>query len=59
MEDVGMFYGHLVYFKTIWYVLWPFLYFEEIWCISSVLVCGIKKNLATLTTDRTIYCWSE
>jgi hypothetical protein len=24
MEDVGIFYGHLVYFKAIWYFLWSF-----------------------------------
>jgi hypothetical protein len=24
MEDVGVFYGHLVYFKAIGYILWPF-----------------------------------
>jgi hypothetical protein len=24
MEDVGVFYGHLVYFKAIWYILWLF-----------------------------------
>jgi hypothetical protein len=25
MEDVGVFYGHLVYFAAIWYILWIFL----------------------------------
>jgi hypothetical protein len=24
MEDVGICYGHLAYFTTIWYILWPF-----------------------------------
>jgi hypothetical protein len=24
MEDADIFYGHLVYFMTIWYILWPF-----------------------------------
>jgi hypothetical protein len=24
MEDVGVFYGHLVYFTANWYMLWPF-----------------------------------
>jgi hypothetical protein len=23
MEDVGIFYGHMVYFIAIWYILWP------------------------------------
>jgi hypothetical protein len=24
MEDVGIFFGHLVYFTAIWYIVWPF-----------------------------------
>jgi hypothetical protein len=24
MEDVGTFYGLLVYFTAMWYILWPF-----------------------------------
>jgi hypothetical protein len=24
MEDVGIFYGHLVYFAAIWSIFWPF-----------------------------------
>jgi hypothetical protein len=24
MEDVAIFYGRLVYFVAIWYILWPF-----------------------------------
>jgi hypothetical protein len=24
MEDVGIFYDHLVYFTAIWYIMWPF-----------------------------------
>jgi Na+/H+-dicarboxylate symporter len=42
MEDVGIFYGHLVYFVAIWCILWLFGMF------SPVLVCCTKKNLATL-----------
>jgi hypothetical protein len=42
--DVGLFSGHLVNFKSIWYILWSFGIF------SPVLVCCIKKNLATPTT---------
>jgi glucose-6-phosphate-specific signal transduction histidine kinase len=42
MENVGIFYGHLVSFKAIWYILWSFgIYFP-------VLVCCSKKNLTTL-----------
>jgi hypothetical protein len=28
MEDVGIFYGRLVYFMAIWYILWPFGIFK-------------------------------
>jgi hypothetical protein len=45
MEGVGKFYGHLVYFMAIWYILWPFgifyghlVYLFVIWCIFPVLV---------------------
>jgi hypothetical protein len=24
MEDVGIFFGHLIYFVDIWYILWTF-----------------------------------
>jgi hypothetical protein len=24
MEDVGIFYGHLVNFPAVWHILWPF-----------------------------------
>jgi hypothetical protein len=40
MENVGIFYGHLVYFTAIWYILWTFgilcshlIYSEGIWYI--------------------------
>jgi hypothetical protein len=33
MEDVGIFYGHLVYFTAIWYMLLPFVYFVVFWYI--------------------------
>jgi hypothetical protein len=45
MEDISELYGHLVYFTDIWYILrllWSFGIF------FPVLVCRIKKNLATL-----------
>jgi hypothetical protein len=35
MEDVGLFYDHLVHFVGIWYIF-------------PILVCCTKKNLATL-----------
>jgi hypothetical protein len=38
MEDVGIFYGHLIYFTAIWYILWLLgifynylVYFMFIW----------------------------
>jgi hypothetical protein len=40
MENIGIFYGHLVYFTAIWYILWIFgifcshlIYSEGIWYI--------------------------
>jgi hypothetical protein len=42
MEDVGIYYGQLVYFTAIWYILWPFGIF------FPVLVCCPKKNMASL-----------
>jgi hypothetical protein len=42
MEDVGIFYVHLINFPAIWYIYPPFGTF------FPVLVCCTKKNLATL-----------
>jgi hypothetical protein len=49
MEDVGIFYGHLVHFTVFCYILWTFgivrgnlVYFPPFWYVST------KKNLATL-----------
>jgi hypothetical protein len=39
---------HLVYFVTIWYILWPFGIFSPSWYIFPVLVYCTKKNPATL-----------
>jgi hypothetical protein len=51
IEDVRIFYGHLVYFTAIWSVLWPFgilygylVYFSPFWYVVP------RKNLATLHT---------
>jgi hypothetical protein len=41
MEDVGIIYGHLIFFVAIEYF---YIYLEHF----PVLVCCIKKNLATL-----------
>jgi hypothetical protein len=49
MEDVGIFYGHLVYFTAIWYILRIFWYILWLFGIFLAnLVCLPKKNLATL-----------
>jgi hypothetical protein len=52
MEDVGLFYGHLVYFTAICYTYvfcGHLKHFMVIWYIFPILVCCTKKNLATLT----------
>jgi hypothetical protein len=43
MEDVGIFYGHLIYFLAIWYIVWLFGLFwyivpRKIWqpCLRNV-----------------------
>jgi hypothetical protein len=33
MENVGIFYRHLEYFKAIWYIVWPFGNFVSLWYI--------------------------
>jgi hypothetical protein len=47
-EDVGTFYGRLVYFKASWYILWPFGFYGVFLYIFPVLVRCTEKNLATL-----------
>jgi hypothetical protein len=51
MENLGIFYYHLVYFTAIGHILWPFgifcgnmVYFSPVW------VFWTKKNLATPAT---------
>jgi hypothetical protein len=46
MEDVDIFYGHLVYFTAIRNILWPLG--MVVWYVFPLLVCCTKKNLATL-----------
>jgi hypothetical protein len=54
MEDVGTFYEQLVYFTTIWYILWPLDIF------FPVLVSCTKKNLATLLELRSFgLAWKQ
>jgi hypothetical protein len=49
MEDVGVFYGHLVYFTAIWSILRPFgLFYGHLVCIFlPIWEYRTKKNLAT------------
>jgi hypothetical protein len=50
MEDVGMFWGHVVYFTAFWFTLWASCTFFGTFCglFFPVLVCCGKLNLATL-----------
>jgi hypothetical protein len=50
MEDVSIFYVHLVNFPVIWHILWPFgtYIFHRFGTFLPVLVFSSKKNLATL-----------
>jgi hypothetical protein len=49
MEDLGLFYGHLVYFTAICYILLQFcIVYGNLVHIFPVLVCCSRKNLATL-----------
>jgi hypothetical protein len=55
MENLYIFYDHLVYFTAIENILWPFgifygylVYFVVLLYIFPVLGFWIKKNLATL-----------
>jgi hypothetical protein len=49
MEDVGIFFGPLVYFTAIWYTYGHVVDLLLILCISYVLVSCTKNNLATLS----------
>jgi hypothetical protein len=49
MEDVGIFYGHLVYFTAISYILWTFgIFYGNLVHFPPVLVYCTEKNLAAL-----------
>jgi hypothetical protein len=55
MEDVGIFYGCLVYLTAIWYFYGHLLYFMVIWYIFPVLVRCTMKNLANVAMKRIYY----
>jgi hypothetical protein len=51
-EDVGIFFGHLVYFIDIWYLLWTFgifyghlVYFMDIWYIITPLWYVVPRKI--------------
>jgi hypothetical protein len=48
MENLGIFYDHLVYFTAIGNIYGHLVCFVVIWYIFPVLVFWAKKNLATL-----------
>jgi hypothetical protein len=52
MEDVGIFYGHLVHFTVFCYILLTFGIVRSNLVYFHVLVFCTKKNLATLTLCR-------
>jgi hypothetical protein len=49
MEDVGIFYGHLVHFMVFCYILWTLVIVRgNLVIFFPVVVFCTKKNLATL-----------
>jgi hypothetical protein len=55
MEDVGIFYGHLVYFTVTWYILWLFdIFFGMFWYVLVHFGMLHQKNLATVDVTRTV-----
>jgi hypothetical protein len=56
MEDFDIFFGHSVYFKPIWYILWPFGTFYGHLVFFPILVCCTRKTLATLVTSSCYGC---
>jgi hypothetical protein len=62
MENAGIFYGNLVYFMAIWYVvviwyiLWPFGKVVVIWYIFPPFGILCQEKSATLTRYTNIVC---
>jgi hypothetical protein len=52
MEGVGILYVLWVYFKAIWYILWPYGIFCSYLEFLPVLVCCNKKKLAILELSK-------
>jgi hypothetical protein len=52
MENIGIFYNHLVYFTAIGNILWPFgIFCGHLVYFSPFLVFCTRKNLATLVNN--------
>jgi hypothetical protein len=58
-EDIDIFYGHLVYFTAIWYILWPFgilcgpfVYFEAIWYRYFIVIWCIFPRFGMLYKEK-------
>jgi hypothetical protein len=52
MDDVGVFYEHLVYLTAKWYIFGHLVHFAVIWYIFPILVYCTEKKLATLLFSR-------
>jgi hypothetical protein len=60
MERVGIFYGHLVYFTTIWCVLWSFGTFYGLFgAFFPVSVCCTKKKSGNPARGSLMYVASK
>jgi hypothetical protein len=62
MEDVGLFYGHLVYFTTIWYIVRPFgilydslVYFSHFGMLYQEKSGNPVQSLLHKKAVRTVY----
>jgi hypothetical protein len=54
MEDVGIFYGHMIYFTTIWYIYLVAISFHS-WLLGIFFPFWFvvpRKNLATLCSTK-------
>jgi hypothetical protein len=51
MEDVGIFYDHLVYFTAIWFILW--LFFPFWYVVARKIVNPGHKRLHKSDLDAT------
>jgi hypothetical protein len=54
MKNAGKFYGHLEYFRVIWFISWPFGNVVVIWYISPHFgtLCQEKSGNPAVRVDR-------